>query len=88
MAGKKISELPPVGALTGTELLPAVQSNVTSQVTINELKTFATSSLGTAAIAATTEFATAAQGGKADTAIQPADIVSFTLLSAINLGAR
>lgn len=35
-------------------------------------------SLGTAAYTATTDYATAAQGAKADTALQPADVVEYT----------
>lgn len=87
MAGKKISELIPVDLLTGVELLPAVQSGVTKQVTAAELKTFATNELGTAAFEDVEAFATAAQGLLADTALQPETGVSSTTVATITSSA-
>lgn len=39
MAGTKISDLPSAGALTGAELVPVVQSDVTRKTTIDDIKT-------------------------------------------------
>ena len=40
MANTKISGLPSAASLTGVELLPAVQSGSTTQVTVNQVKTY------------------------------------------------
>ena len=41
MSNIKISQLPQAGALTGTELIPLVQSNITSRTTLQQIKSFA-----------------------------------------------
>ncbi|MCB1557084.1 MAG: hypothetical protein KDJ15_07210, partial [Alphaproteobacteria bacterium] len=85
---KKISELPAaVTPLQGDEVVPVVQDNATRRATVDEIRdgladavhTHTLSDIadaGTAAAAATTDFATAAQGALADTALQPADVGS------------
>ena len=40
MANKKISQLTAASALTGTELLAAVQSSTTKQATIDQVQTY------------------------------------------------
>ena len=41
MAGTKISDLPSAGALTGAELVPVVQSDVTKKTTVSDILTSA-----------------------------------------------
>lgn len=90
MTTKKISELPDANALTGTELVPVVQDNATRKTTVEELRgglaaeehdhTLADiTDAGTAAAADVEDFATAAQGAKADSALQPEDVGSAAL---------
>lgn len=86
---KKISELPSaVTPLQGDELLPVVQDNATRRITTAELvagkadtsHTHTLSDLadaGSAAGADIGDFATAAQGAKADTATQPGDLAAI-----------
>lgn len=87
MTTKKISELPDANALTGEELVPIVQDNATRKVTVEELRgglseeghTHALADItdaGTAAGADIGDFATAAQGTKADSALQHDDMGS------------
>lgn len=85
---KKISELPSaVTPLAGDEIMPIVQDNATRRATVDEIRagladeshTHTLSDIadaGTAAGAAITDFASAAQGALADTALQPADVGS------------
>lgn len=85
---KKISELPSaVTPLQGDELMPIVQDNATRKVTTGDLvagkaDTVHTHTLsdiadaGTAAGSNIGDFADAAQGALADTALQPADVGS------------
>ena len=85
---KKISELPSaVTPLTGDEDIPIVQGGATRRATpddirnglADEVHTHTLSEIadaGTAAASAVTDFASAAQGTLADTALQPADVGS------------
>lgn len=88
---KKISELPSaVTPLAGDEIMPIVQDGATRRATIDEIRegladevhTHTLSDIadaGTAAGADTDDFATAAQGALADTALQPDDVGSAAL---------
>ncbi len=87
MTTKKISELPDANALTGSEFVPIVQDNATRKATVDELRgglseeghTHALADItdaGTAAGSDIEDFATAAQGTKADTALQHDDMGS------------
>ncbi|PZO89014.1 MAG: hypothetical protein DI626_00240 [Micavibrio aeruginosavorus] len=87
MTTKKISELPAANVLEGSEVLPVVQDNATRKTTVTALRsglaaTIHTHTLaqiadaGTAAGADTDDFATAAQGAKADSALQHDDMGS------------
>ncbi|MBP6735370.1 MAG: hypothetical protein KA142_11915 [Chromatiaceae bacterium] len=71
MADLKISQLTPALSVTGPEVIPAVQEGANKSVTAAQIAGLVTlSSLGAA---------TAAQGGLAETAIQPgADLADFT----------
>ncbi len=82
---KKISELPDAITLAGTETVPVVQDDATRKATIAQVRAGLAlaehthvladiSDAGTAASHAATDFATAAQGVKADTALQPDDV--------------
>lgn len=83
---KKISELPSaVTPLAGTEDIPIVQDGATRRATPNDIRAGLAASVhthtlseitdaGTAAASDIEDFATAAQGEKADTAIQPDDL--------------
>lgn len=85
---KKISELPAtVTPLQGDEVVPVVQDNATRRASVDEIRDGLSleghghvladiADAGTAAGAAITDFASAAQGAKADTALQPADVGS------------
>lgn len=81
MTTKKISELPDASALAGTELVPVVQDNATRKATVDGIRSGLSADghnhtladitdAGTAAAADTGDFATAAQGALADTALQ------------------
>lgn len=85
MTTKKISELPNANALTGDELVPVVQDSATRKTTVADLRDGLSETghthvladitdAGTAAAHDADDFATAAQGAKADTALQPDDI--------------
>jgi len=85
MTTKKISELPDAGALAGTELLPVVQDNATRKTSVDDIRSGLSADghthvladitdAGTAAGSAIEDFATAAQGALADTALQPGDV--------------
>ncbi|MCB9990673.1 MAG: hypothetical protein H6867_04760 [Rhodospirillales bacterium] len=87
MTTKKISELPDAESLGGTELVPVVQDNATRKTTVTGLReglsaddhTHTLSDItdaGTAAGSAIEDFASAAQGALADSALQPADVGS------------
>lgn len=88
---KKISELPAaVTPLDGDEIMPIVQDNATRRATVNEIKAGLAADdhnhtlsdiadAGTAAAADAADFATAAQGAKADSALQPGDVGSAAL---------
>lgn len=87
MTTKKISELADANALTGSEFVPIVQDNATRKTTVEELRgglseeghSHALADItdaGTAAGADVEDFATAAQGTKADTALQHDDMGS------------
>lgn len=66
MADLKISQLTPAVSVTGPEILPAVQSGANKSVTAAQIAGLVTlANLGAAS---------AAQGGLADTALQPADV--------------
>lgn len=93
MTTKKISELPDANALAGSEFLPVVQDNATRKATVTALRTGLAPSVhnhtlsqitdaGTAASRNTEYFATAAQGAKADTALQHDDMGSAAFESA------
>lgn len=82
---KRISELPSASTLTGDELLPLVQDGATRKATVDDVREGLAHEVhtheladivdaGTAAAADVEDFATAAQGVKADTAVQPGDI--------------
>lgn len=82
---KKISELPDAGTLTGDEQIPVVQDGATRKTTVDDIRDGLSSEghthvladivdAGTAAGADIGDFATAAQGAKADTAVQPEDL--------------
>lgn len=82
---KKISELSDAGVLSGAELVPVVQDGATRKTTVGGIRDGLSAEghhhtlsditdAGTAAAAAVEDFATAAQGDKADTAVQPADL--------------
>lgn len=85
---KKISELPTaVTPLQGDEIIPLVQDNATRRATVDEVRegladeshTHVLADIadaGTAAASNVGDFATAAQGATADTALQPADVGS------------
>ena len=85
---KKISELPSaVTPLAGTEDIPIVQDGATRRATPNDIRAGLAATdhnhtlsqitdAGTAAAANVEDFATAEQGGKADTALQEADVGS------------
>lgn len=85
---KKISELPSaVTPLEGTEDIPIVQDGATRRATPNDIRAGLAATVhshtlsditdaGTAAAADAEDFATAEQGGKADTALQEADVGS------------
>lgn len=90
MTTKKISELPDANELAGSEYLPVVQDNATRKTTIAELRDGLApedhghaladiSDAGTAAGADIEDFATATQGAKADSALQPDDVGSAAL---------
>ena len=87
MTTKKISELPDANALTGSEFVPVVQDNATRKTTVEELRgglseeghTHVLANItdaGTAAGADIEDFASAAQGVKADSALQYDDVGS------------
>lgn len=87
MTTKKISELPDAEALGGAEFLPVVQDNATRKTTVTGLReglsaddhTHTLSDItdaGTAAGSAIEDFASAAQGALADSALQPDDVGS------------
>ncbi len=82
---KKISELPDAGELQGDEQIPLVQEGATRKTTIGDIRDGLSSDghthvladiadAGTAAGADIGDFATAAQGAKADSAVQPEDL--------------
>lgn len=82
---KKISELTDAGTLLGDEQIPIVQDGATRKTTVDDIRaglseddhnhTLADiTDAGTAAGADIEDFATAAQGAKADTAVQPEDL--------------
>lgn len=82
---KKISELPDAGTLAGDEQIPVVQDGATRKTTVDDIRDGLSSEghthvladivdAGTAAGADIGDFATAAQGAKADTAVQPEDL--------------
>jgi len=75
MVDKKISELTAIDPLDGTESFAVVQGGTTKKATADEIATRASDALGlgTAATTDADEYATAAQGGLADTALQPGD---------------
>lgn len=90
MTTKKISELPSANELAGSEYLPVVQDNATRKTTVAELRGGLAaedhghaladiSDAGTAASADIEDFATAAQGTKADSALQPDHVGSAAL---------
>lgn len=60
----KISALPAASAAAGTETLPVVQGGATKKMTLAQVLTYVQAALASV-------FATAAQGAKADTALQP-----------------
>lgn len=62
--------------LTNKPTIPAAQVNSDWNATTGVAKILNKPTLGTAAAANTTDFATAAQGAKADTAIQPGDLAT------------
>jgi hypothetical protein len=77
MANSLITNLTDRATLDGTEEIPLNlpgTPDVDRKATIAAVKTYAQADLGTAAFADTGDFATAAQGALADTAVQPADI--------------
>jgi hypothetical protein len=77
MADSLITNLTSRATLDGTEEIPLNlpgTPDVDRKATIAAVKTYAQADLGTAAFADTGDFATAAQGALADTAVQPADI--------------
>jgi hypothetical protein len=87
MTTKKISELPDANELAGSEFIPVVQDNATRKTSVSELRDgLATAEhahaladitdAGTAAGEDIEAFATAAQGAKADTALQHDDMGS------------
>lgn len=87
MTTKKISELPDANALTGSEFVPVVQDNATRKTTVEELRGGLSeeghthvlediTDAGTAAGADIEDFASAAQGAKADSALQHDDMGS------------
>ena len=66
MADAKISQLTPALSVTGPEVIPVVQGGANKSVTASQVASLVTlAGLGAA---------TAAQGGLADTALQPADV--------------
>lgn len=82
---KKISELSDAGVLSGAELIPVVQDGATRKTTVDDIRDGLSeeghhhtlsdiTDAGTAAAADVEDFATAAQGDKADTAVQPEDL--------------
>lgn len=77
MANSLITNLTSRATLDGTEEialnLPGTP-DVDRKATIAAVKTYAQADLGTAAFADTSDFATAAQGALADSAVQPGDI--------------
>ena len=75
MVDKKISELTAIDPLDGTESFAVVQGGTTKKATADEIATRASDALGlgTAATTDADEYATAAQGDLADTALQPGD---------------
>lgn len=82
---KKISELSEAGDLSGTEMVPVVQEGATRRTSIADIRSglseeghhhtlFDIADAGTAAASDVEDFATATQGAKADTAVQPEDL--------------
>lgn len=65
-----------VGALPDSTVIPAAQVNSDWNASSGVAEILNKPTLGTAAAASTTDFATAAQGALADTAIQPSDLAT------------
>ena len=65
-----------VGALPDSTVIPAAQVNSDWNAGSGVAQILNKPTLGTAAAADTTDFATATQGGKADTAVQPGDLAT------------
>ena len=77
MADSLITDLTLRSSLDGTEELPLNvpgTPDVDRKTTVADVKDYAQADLGSAAFEDTTAFATAAQGGLADSAVQPGDL--------------
>lgn len=71
-----------VGALPDSTVIPAAQVNSDWNANSGVAQILNKPTLGTAAAAATTDFATAAQGSLADTAVQPGDLATVATTGA------
>ncbi len=82
MADEKVTDLPTFSSLEDADFLYGIDVSDTTDTTegsskkllISLLKSFVLGDLGSAASASTTDFATAAQGTTADSAVQPGDL--------------
>ena len=90
MAEKTIDEFPQAAPLDGTETFLTQQvdgaGRKTKKATAEDVRTFAQSGLGTAALSDATDFATAGQGALADTAVQPGSLPAFGSAASANIG--
>jgi len=84
MATKKISELDAKTSLAGTEELLINDGGTSKKTTVDDVATRTSTalSLGTAAFTDSTDYATAAQGSLADSAVQENDSPTFTDVTA------